>query len=236
VTFAGVRTWKVGQGVGVVCAAIGILLAAGSAYADVDLTVRLYDTAAVPAGDLAAAQAVSTAIFAAAGVTLTWLNCATAAPQGACAEIPEPSTVIVRVVPQESPIENALGDSMIDAASHKGTLATLFAANIRAMAARTGTRLGLLLGRAMAHEIDHVLLGSTTHSAAGLMRAHWYDDELVNEKASDWVLAADDAKVMLLAADARSHGTTPTVSDVAGSGGDASESFVTLAPPNDLTR
>lgn len=233
---AGVRSWKVGQSVGFVFAAIGILLAAGSAYADVDLTVRLYDTAAIPAGDLATAQAVSTAIFAAAGVTLTWLNCASADPQGRCGQVPEPSSVIVRVVPQESPIDNALGDSMIDAASHKGTLATLFAGNIRAMASRTHTRLGLLLGRAMAHEIDHVLLGSTTHSAAGLMRAHWYDDELANEKPSDWVLAADDAKGMLLAADARLHGTAPIVSDVAGSGGDAGESFVTLAPPNDLTR
>ncbi|HEX4346739.1 MAG TPA: hypothetical protein VHZ73_04165 [Vicinamibacterales bacterium] len=202
----------------------------------VDLTIRLYDTAAIPAGDLTVAQSVAAAIFSAAGVTITWVNCVTATPRGRCAEVPEPSSVIIRIVSQASPMADALGDSMIDAASHKGTLATLFAGNIRAMAARTNTGLGRLLGRAMAHEIDHVLLGSTEHSASGLMRAHWYDDELVSEKSSDWVLADDDAKEMLIAADARTHETTPVVTAAAGSGGGDSENVLTVAPADDLTR
>jgi hypothetical protein len=87
----------------------------------------------------------------------------------------------------------------------------------------------------MAHEIDHVLLGSTAHSNGGLMRAHWYDDELMNERDSDWVLAADDAQVMRLAADVRAHGTT--AGDAAGSGGSDSENILAVAPAADnLTR
>ena len=219
-------------------APLPVLPATRAAFAGepVNLTVRLYDTAGVSAADLADAQSIASAIFSNAGVTLTWIDCASTAPPAACADVPDPSNVIVRIVAQESPIADALGDSAIDAASHKGTLATLFAVNIRAMAARTHTSLARLLGRAMAHEIDHVLLGSTTHSTGGLMRAHWYDDELVDEKASDWVLANDDAKVMLVAADARAHGTTPTVNASAGSGGGDSENILAVAPADDLTR
>ena len=216
--------------------AVFALLPALRAAEPVDLTVRLYDTASIPASDLAAAQSIASGIFTTAGVRLSWIDCASATPPALCADVPEPSNVIVRIVAQDSPIKDALGASAIDAASHKGTLATLFAVNIRAMAARTNSSLARLLGRAMAHEIDHVLLGSTRHSDAGLMRAHWYDDELVNEKASDWVLANDDAKVMLLAADARAHDTTPALNGVAGSGGGDTENILAVAPADDLTR
>ena len=33
--------------------------------------------------------------------------------------------------------------------------------------------LATMLGHAMAHELGHVLLGNTEHSAAGIMKARW---------------------------------------------------------------
>ena len=40
-----------------------------------------------------------------------------------------------------------------------------------------GRRLGQVLAHAIAHEIGHVLLSSSSHSPAGIMRASWQDDE-----------------------------------------------------------
>jgi hypothetical protein len=41
----------------------------------------------------------------------------------------------------------------------------------------------------MAHEIGHLLLGSTAHSATGLMREVWTDEELQRNRPEDWVFA-----------------------------------------------
>lgn len=38
--------------------------------------------------------------------------------------------------------------------------------------------LGRILGSVMAHEIGHILLGASSHSASGLMQARWGSDEL----------------------------------------------------------
>jgi hypothetical protein len=35
-----------------------------------------------------------------------------------------------------------------------------------------------ILGNVMAHELGHLLLGSNSHSGAGIMRAHWQGEEL----------------------------------------------------------
>jgi len=35
-----------------------------------------------------------------------------------------------------------------------------------------------ILGNVMAHELGHLMLGSNSHSAAGIMRAHWQGEEL----------------------------------------------------------
>jgi hypothetical protein len=167
------------------------------------LQIRLYDTAGMAAPDLALARETVDAIYARAGVEVDWVDCSAPVPTGECAKVPGLSTVLVRVVPQKSPIADALGDSLIDYVAHRGTLATIFAGQVRAMAARARVGAGLLLGRAMAHEIGHILLGSTEHSAAGLMRAHWYDDDLLRNDPADWTFAAPDGGRMHLAAAAR---------------------------------
>ena len=52
-------------------------------------------------------------------------------------------------------------------------------------------RLGLILGRAAAHEIGHYLLRSSTHARRGLMRARITDREFADPRASGFDLGAD---------------------------------------------
>ena len=63
------------------------------------------------------------------------------------------------------PTERALGSAV--AGTH---LATIVYRRIEERALSHGAPLGLALGHVVAHELGHLLLGRTTHSAAGLMQ------------------------------------------------------------------
>jgi hypothetical protein len=43
-----------------------------------------------------------------------------------------------------------------------------------------------VLGRAIAHEIGHLILGSNSHSETGLMREVWTVEQLVKNRPQDW--------------------------------------------------
>ena len=61
--------------------------------------------------------------------------------------------------------------------------------------ARTSrTRADVLLGRALAHEIGHLLLGTTPHASTGLMRALWSTATLKRDNADDWLFTPADAQ------------------------------------------
>jgi hypothetical protein len=49
---------------------------------------------------------------------------------------------------------------------------------------------GGLLGRAIAHELGHLLLGTTSHEREGLMRAYWLADEVRRRFTRDWTFSA----------------------------------------------
>jgi hypothetical protein len=101
--------------------------------------------------------------------------------------------------------DGPLGFASIDLVRGAGWLATVLADAVRAMAARTGADTGTLLGRVIAHELGHLLLGSSTHSEAGLMRARWHDDDLRQDRPLDWRFSAADARKMRRALQARAR-------------------------------
>jgi hypothetical protein len=89
-------------------------------------------------------------------------------------------------------VAESLGCALIDLQHRAGTLATVYPDRINAVASRAGVDAGMLLGRAVAHEIGHLLLGTAHHSAGGLMRALWSDQELQRGLTADWTFAPDD--------------------------------------------
>jgi len=46
-----------------------------------------------------------------------------------------------------------------------------------------------MIGRVMAHEIGHLLLGTNTHSDDGLMREVWTLAEMTRNRAQDWLFS-----------------------------------------------
>lgn len=90
----------------------------------------------------------------------------------------------------------ALGESMLDREQRGGVLMTVDLFPVRAVAARAGTNIATLLGRAIAHEVGHLLLGSAEHPRLGLMRALWSHDELRGVKPAHWGFSSREAAQM----------------------------------------
>jgi hypothetical protein len=150
------------------------------------LVVRIYDAYAVPAEHLTRARMTVDRIFKDAAVTIAWPQCPCPAPVGA-------DELVVRVVaasPARAP--ESLGFSYVDVQHKIGTLATVFADRVHVLAAAAGIDDGELLGRAIAHEVSHLLLGTSDHEQRGLMRRVWTTADLANQRAEAWTLSRDE--------------------------------------------
>ena len=96
-----------------------------------------------------------------------------------------------------------LGDAMVDRQSGAGVLATIYFDRVLWLAHQAGADSRVLLGSAIAHELGHLLLATTSHGPAGLMRALWSQDEVRRGHSSDWTFAPTEIAAIRRRADAR---------------------------------
>jgi hypothetical protein len=155
------------------------------------LVVRVYDNAGIAVGELESALAAARSILKEAGIAVTW-----GGQEGQDGQDLQ-NALIVRIVdaPPTS-LPGSLGFSFVDVRRGAGTLATIFADRVHALSSQAGADSGQLLGRAIAHEIGHLLLGTTHHANRGLMRGVWTTIDLRNNQPWDWSLSRDDAARM----------------------------------------
>ena len=183
----------------------------------VHVAARLYNTAQVDAIVKDAALRAATGVLLAAGIDLRWKNCDIAE---ACVRAPARGELVVRlvrtpsqtaartnqIVPATTPTPRGergsgrrndtplvLGEAFIDTRARTGTLATVFVDRVELIAALSETDAAVLLGRSIAHEIGHLLLGTTAHSVRGLMRAQWTVADVRRHASGDWALTTEDA-------------------------------------------
>jgi hypothetical protein len=163
--------------------------------------VRIYDTYGVTATDLDKARATAKAILERAGVELRWcaLSSASTRPPHAmvCDATPELQDIAVRITAAGArDVRGSLGYSFVDVDQRAGSLATVFADRVQELALHAGANMATLLGRATAHEIGHLLLGTSKHSTVGLMRSHWLALELRRDLQWDWLFSGRDGAEM----------------------------------------
>jgi hypothetical protein len=96
-----------------------------------------------------------------------------------------------------------LGDAMIDTRTGTGVLATIYIDRVEWLADQAGADRRALLGRAIAHELGHLMLATTTHGPVGLMRAFWSHDEVRRGQRRDWSFAPTELAAMRRRAEAR---------------------------------
>jgi hypothetical protein len=159
--------------------------------ASMRVPVRIYNAVSdFSAEDQQVALAVAGKALSTASVAVAWTMC----EPGACLT-PAPAALMVRVVqsPDAEGDPRYLGHALIDSRTRTGVLATVFIDRTRRVAGDLGLDHRVLLGRAIAHELGHLLLATRTHGSAGLMREVWSRDELLGTHRDDWIFDPSDA-------------------------------------------
>jgi hypothetical protein len=168
------------------------------------VVVRVYDANGVMAGTNRQAFDHARKALEAASIDVVWRMC----PASPSCDAPlAPDELAIRIVRAQVPPPDTgglpLGDATIDGRAGTGVLATLYVDRIEWLAHNARSDSRALLGRAIAHELGHLLLATTTHGPVGLMRAYWSQDEVRRGQARDWRFAPGELTAMHQRAEAR---------------------------------
>ena len=185
--------------------AVAPLPGPAAAQAEFAVVVRSYDYTDGSRERLSAARREAEEIFRQAHIPVRWIDCEVPNRPGG-AKCTEPLVagrdLIMRLLDRgdnhraSAPRAVGLGESLIDRERSSGVLMTLDLSAIRGIAVETAVDIPTLLGRAIAHEIGHLLLGSSTHPRDGLMRALWSQEELRGLKPAYWGFSQREAAQM----------------------------------------
>jgi hypothetical protein len=212
-----------------VAVALGIVAVASTAAdahaGETRRVIRIYGNGTEDQPGRAAASRAAAMLLADAGVVARWLDCSAGYEEAGCRDVRGPHDLVVRIVPRPiGPIPKAdsvstresltdpdlqLGFATFDSATRRGVLATVFHDRVHAVALRADLDYRVLMARAMAHEVGHLLLPASGHGATGLMRAVWTDAELAQNRRDDWVFAPAERE-RLVAATAADAAAVPT--------------------------
>ncbi len=167
------------------------------------VVVRVYDANGVLAGTNGQALDQARKALEAASIDVIWRRC----PASPSCDVPlAPGELAIRIVRAPAPPRYTgtlpLGDAMIETGG-TGVLATVYVDRIEWLAHEAGADSRALLGHAIAHELGHLLLATTSHGPAGIMRALWSTEEVRRGSSLDWTFAPTDLAAIRRRAEAR---------------------------------
>jgi hypothetical protein len=166
-----------------------------------EVAVRVYDSSGANAGERQEALDVAASIVELASVELIWRTCDRPAIQhrssdarrsDRCQTPLAPGELAIRILRSKRIDENRelpLGDAFLNRDTGNGVLATVYFDRVEWLARQTGVDRPTLLGRAIAHELGHLLMATSAHSSIGLMRPIWSHSEIRRQQRTDWVFA-----------------------------------------------
>ena len=176
-----------------------------------NLTVRIYNNVGILPHDLRVATSEAEAILQAAGIKVSLVECwhreaepSTAPPD--CRQAPTGRALTLRLPSAASSRSTkmvSMGYSLVQVGDAAPFLATVYTDRVMTVARDAEVDPHRLLGRAIAHEIGHLLLNTTHHANGGLMRERWTRDELRKNDPLDWEFRDQDTRVMRGAVSAR---------------------------------
>jgi hypothetical protein len=166
------------------------------------ITLRVYDYAHVNRSELLAAEGRASGILALAGVEVHWVDCpvlqSTLDNYSNCQSAWKVNDYVLGVMPKsKANVQEASQDALgyaIDCGM--GPSAGVFYDRVRTLASGDTAPLAALLGRVMAHEIGHLLLGANSHSRTGIMRAFWADRDLSLAAGPELLFTAEQSRRM----------------------------------------
>ena len=158
----------------------------------IKVVARLYNTARVPTATRDDALVVATRALS-PGVDIVWRKCDF---EHACSSVPTAEELVIRLVRSRTGRGNGavleLGHALIDNGARAGVFATIYVDRVEQMADTSQIDRAVLLGRAIAHELGHLLLMTTVHTSSGLMRGQWTTSVIRRRYPGDWSLTRED--------------------------------------------
>lgn len=180
---------------GAVTFATAVCAASPVRAADSHVVVRIYDMATTNATARAAAVRTADQSLAGAGVVVDWRDCSRGGAAHPCRTVRNAGEMVVRIMPTSLPSATPeLGFASVDPSGRATVMATIYFDVVQRVASRTGLDAQALLGRAIAHEIGHLLLRAPGHGRNGLMRPLWTDAELGRNQPEDWVFSDEESR------------------------------------------
>ena len=170
--------------------------------------VRIYNGHHLPEEDLQMAKAQATAILLEAGIDARWISCdrgddAEIEVPPECKRPPRPKELVVRLRPAgfiPGTHDVPMGSSLVGAGgSGTPVFSTVHPDRVTVVADAARVDPRVLLGRAIAHEIGHLLLDTSRHAERGLMRARWSMRELRRKADADWKFLESESETMVRA-------------------------------------
>lgn len=149
------------------------------------ITLRVYDYVHLDRKILSTAEAEAAGILGRAGVSVRWVDCPTSHAVVAdfpdCQTPPQLNDYFLSILSNEMTAtqgnsEDAMGAA--DDSDHGSRRAAIFFNRIDSLAGGDQAPANVLMGRVIAHEIGHLLLGPNAHSRTGIMKAAWSAREL----------------------------------------------------------
>ena len=146
------------------------------------VTVAVHNDAEIPNSTLRGVEEEASRLFRQSGIEMKWLNCPLPAdgPEdaGQCRTAEFPAHLQLRMARHSRDLNAITFGISYLSADGRGCYANVFYERIEEMHKRSRVNLASLLGDVAAHEIGHLLLGTNSHAANGIMRARWESEEL----------------------------------------------------------
>jgi hypothetical protein len=163
----------------------GLALAAMLGGADVSgqakakQVVLVYNQARVAPDVMSEAQNQALRIFRKAVVVVNWIDCKVVVGDGevhdTCRRYYDSNPIFLQILPTAGAFPNRQSLAHAAVALEGGVRATVFFDRVQEFVKKNHSSFGLagLMGHVMAHEVGHLLLSRTAHSAKGLMAGPW---------------------------------------------------------------
>jgi len=188
---------------GAVTFASALLAASPARAGSPQVVIRVYDMATANAVARAAALRAAAQAMASAGIAVDWRDCSRGGAAHPCRTVRGAGDLVVRIMPASAPSADAtaeFGFAPIDPSGRATVIATVYYDVVQRVAGRTGLDAQALLGRAIAHEVGHLLLRAPGHGHSGLMRPLWTDAELSQNRPGDWAFSDEESRRLRAAA------------------------------------
>jgi hypothetical protein len=168
---------------------------------ELKIEIHIYNYSSISDETMARAEQESTRIFQHIGVGAIWRVCPLTSQEAvrnrACALPGVPTRLTLRLLTNSMADRlgvggDIFGSALLPANEGFGVLANVYADRTRELA--DGREFEVILGRVMAHELGHLLLGKNAHSAAGIMHARWRAQDLGLSRQAAMLFLPGEAK------------------------------------------